>query len=85
VGGAVAGVGGGGGAPSLSRVASMPEDRQTEALEAEQRRREGEEEKLARSSTDEDESAQHARRADKARYLREKLKQRAASEREPRD
>jgi hypothetical protein len=35
----------------------------------------------AKSAVDEDEVEQHERRADKARYLREKLEERAESER----
>ena len=59
----------------------MSEDPKTEELRLEQERREAEEQQRAESATDEDESAQHERRADKARYLREKLEERAESER----
>ena len=41
-----------------------------------------EEREQARDATTEDEAEQHSRRADKAAYLREKLKERADSERE---
>jgi hypothetical protein len=59
------------------------DERETEELREGQRRREAEETSLARSgSHSEEESAQHERRADKARYLHEKLDERAASERE---
>ncbi len=58
------------------------EERETERLKEGQLEREAVEEQLARRAEDEHESAQHARRADKARYLREKLEQRAESERE---
>ena len=57
------------------------ERRQTEELKAVQLEREASERDRARSAPD-DEAAQHARRADKARYLREKLEERARSERE---
>lgn len=60
----------------------MTDDRAAEDLKAAQRRREAEEQDLARSSLDEQEASQHERRADKARYLREKLEERTASERE---
>ena len=60
----------------------MTDDRTPEDLRAAQRRREAEEQDLASSSLDEQEAAQHERRADKARYLREKLEARTASERE---
>ena len=52
----------------------------TEQLREAQRLREQEERDRARSSPDEQETAQHERRADKAQYLREKLDERAASE-----
>jgi hypothetical protein len=55
---------------------------QTEELRKAQLRREAEEEELAQAAEDEEETAQHERRADKARYLREKLEQRAESERQ---
>jgi hypothetical protein len=60
----------------------MSEDRDTEQLRAEQLAREMKERESARSTSAEDEAAQHARRADKARYLRGKLDERAESERE---
>lgn len=57
------------------------EQHKTEELKIVQAEREAAEREAARSSPDEDEVAQHERRADKARYLREKLEQRAESER----
>ncbi|MFL5822532.1 MAG: hypothetical protein ACJ764_03730 [Solirubrobacteraceae bacterium] len=48
-----------------------------------QRDREEAEVEQARSASDDQEAAQHERRADKARYLREKLQERAESERDP--
>jgi hypothetical protein len=53
----------------------------TEELRAVQLQREASEAEQAQSAPDEQETAQHQRRADKARYLREKLEQRAESER----
>ena len=60
----------------------MDDERLTEALQAEQEKRAAREEALSRTSDDESEIAQHDRRAEKARYLREKLEEREASERE---
>ncbi len=60
----------------------MPEEPDTEQLRAEQLKREHEERKAAENAAAEEETAQHARRAEKARYLREKLEERAESERE---
>jgi hypothetical protein len=60
----------------------MTSDREAEALKAAQRRRGAAEEDLARSATDEQEAAQHERRAEKARYLQQKLEERSVSERE---
>ena len=54
----------------------------TEELRQLQSERVQAETEQARSSSDEQEAAQHERRADKARYLREKLEERADSERE---
>lgn len=59
----------------------MSEDPQTAELKIEQLRREADEQQRASEANDEEETAQHARRADKARYLREKLEERAESER----
>jgi hypothetical protein len=54
----------------------------TEELRQVQSRRAAAEEELASAGADEQETAQHERRAEKARYLEEKLEQRAESERE---
>ncbi len=58
------------------------EDRSTEELRDAQLERESAEEQQARHASDEPEAAQHERRAQKARYLRQKLDERAESERE---
>jgi len=50
-----------------------------------QARRAAEEQELADAATDAEEAAQHERRAEKAQYLREKLEQRAESERDAAD
>ena len=54
----------------------------TQELRLAQERRETDEVKMVKESQTPDEAAQHARRADKAAYLREKLEERAESERE---
>ncbi len=59
----------------------MAEEPDTEQLRAEQLKRELEERKAAEAAPVEEETAQHDRRAEKARYLREKLEKRAESER----
>ena len=58
------------------------EDPDTQELREAQARRVREELELARSASDEEEESQHSRRADKAEYLRQKLEERAESERE---
>jgi hypothetical protein len=65
-------------------LSSMPSADETDELRETQRVREEAEETLARRSPDEQEAAQHQRRADKSRYLRRKLDERAASERDTR-
>ena len=60
----------------------MDESEETERLRDTQRQREQAEEELARRASDPTEAAQHSRRAEKSRYLREKLDERAASEQE---
>ena len=60
-------------------------DPKTEQLTTTQRERERAERSRAESAPDEDEAAQHERRADKARYLAEKLEERAESERRHED
>jgi hypothetical protein len=57
-------------------------DPTTEELRLEQLQRETTERERAGDAGTEDESEQHERRATKAEYLREKLEERAASERE---
>ena len=59
----------------------MPEEPITEELKQAQRERERAERRRAESVSDEDEAAQHERRADKAKYLADKLEERAKSER----
>jgi hypothetical protein len=60
----------------------MTEEPETEDLkEAQEEREQAESEQAATAPTD-DEAAQHQRRAEKAAYLREKLEERAESERE---
>jgi beta-lactamase class A len=54
----------------------------TKELRLAQSRREAEERALARAAPDEEETATHQRRADKAHYLQQKLEERAESERE---
>jgi hypothetical protein len=61
----------------------MAEDQhKTEELKIVQADREATEREAAKSAIDEEEVAQHERRADKARYLREKLEEREESERQ---
>lgn len=57
-------------------------DPETAELKIRQRERERTERRLAHTAPEEDEAAQHARRADKASYLQEKLEERERSERE---
>ena len=57
------------------------EQHKTEELKIVQADREAAEREAAKSAVDEDEVAQHERRADKARYLRKKLEEREESER----
>lgn len=63
----------------------MSEEPETRELRDSQREREQAEVEQAVSSDTDDEAAQHQRRAEKAAYLREKLEERARSEREHRD
>jgi hypothetical protein len=60
----------------------VSEDPKTEELRLEQLQREAAEREQADESRDENETAQHERRAEKAHYLREKLEERAEAERE---
>ena len=61
----------------------MTEEPDTEELKLAQLERADAERRRAESVPDEDEAAQHERRAEKASYLAEKLEERARSEREP--
>lgn len=56
------------------------EDPSTQQLQAVQADRVREETRAAGTAQDEEETAQHVRRADKASYLRDKLAEREASE-----
>jgi hypothetical protein len=58
------------------------EQHKTEELKIVQADREAAERTAAQNAVDEEEVAQHERRAEKARYLKEKLADRAESERE---
>ena len=60
----------------------MPDEPSTEQLRAQQLRREREERDQAVTSADDTEARQHARRAEKASYLRAKLEERERSEHE---
>ena len=55
-------------------------DPQTEELRLEQMRREAEERAQARTAEQEDEERQHERRAERAKFLADKLDERAESE-----
>jgi hypothetical protein len=59
----------------------VTDETNTEELKQAQIERAQAERRRAESVPDEDEAAQHDRRADKARYLAEKLEERAESER----
>jgi len=59
----------------------MDEDPTTQELRLEQEKREEEERRRAKEAETEDGTEQHGRRAEKAEYLREKLEERAESER----
>ncbi len=59
----------------------MDEEREAARLRGQQQERERNESELARASEGGEETAQHARRAAKAAYLREKLEERERSER----
>ena len=61
----------------------MSEDPTTQELRLSQLRRERAERELAERTAQDEGSDKHERRADRAAYLREKLEQRAESEREP--
>lgn len=59
----------------------MAEEPTTDELKLTQLKREEAERRHAKSVLDEGEAVQHERRAEKARYLAEKLEERAESER----
>jgi hypothetical protein len=61
---------------------TVPKEPDTEELKLTQLEREQAERRRARTVPDDEEAAQHQRRAEKARYLAEKLNERAKSERE---
>jgi hypothetical protein len=58
----------------------MDDEPDTQGLRKAQLQREMAEAELAHSARDEEEFAQHQRRAEKAEYLRKKLEEREASE-----
>ncbi|HEY1523736.1 MAG TPA: hypothetical protein VGF70_12055 [Solirubrobacteraceae bacterium] len=60
----------------------MSDEPETRELREAQEEREQEESEQAATAATGDEAAQHQRRAEKAAYLREKLQERAQSERE---
>ena len=60
----------------------MPDEPNTQELKLAQIEREQAERRRAEKVPDEEEAVQHERRADKARYLAEKLEERERSERE---
>jgi hypothetical protein len=60
----------------------MEEDPTTQELRIEQLQRERAEREQAAEGVTPDDTEQHERRADRASYLREKLEERAAAERE---
>jgi hypothetical protein len=62
----------------------VEEDPTTQELRLEQTRRAAEEREEAKESPSEDDAEQHARRAEKADYLKRKLEERAESERDSR-
>lgn len=63
----------------------MADEQNTEELRALQLEKEAAEVERAETAPDESEAAQHGRRAERAHYLREKLEERARSEREVAD
>lgn len=66
---------------ALRFMAMTDSDPKTEELKLTQIERERAERTRAQKVPDEEEAAQHERRAEKARYLAEKLEERAESER----
>jgi hypothetical protein len=79
--------GGGRTAPDAGRASpgsvwGVRDDRDAEELRAKQLARERAERRFAATAPGEEESAQHERRAEKARYLREKLEEQLEAKRE---
>lgn len=64
------------------RLVANVDDAETRNLHAEQHQRAASEERLADQSDHRSDESAHRRRADKARYLKEKLEERARSERD---
>jgi hypothetical protein len=60
----------------------MADPSETEDLRSEQERKRAQEEHRARMAESEEDTKTHERRAEKSEYLREKLAEREASERE---
>ena len=58
---------------------------ETEDLRSEQEQKKAEEERRARDAGSEEDTKTHVRRAEKSEYLKEKLEERAESEREARE
>jgi hypothetical protein len=71
--------------PGPARPDPDAPDPETQDLRATQARREAEELRQVAEADTGEEADEHARRADKAGYLKEKLEERAEAEREPRD
>jgi hypothetical protein len=63
-------------------LTSHEEEPDTEELRSEQARKAADERAQARRADTDDEAEEHARRAQKSEYLKEKLEERAESERE---
>jgi hypothetical protein len=63
-------------------LTSHEDEPNTEELRSEQARKSAEETARARQSDTDNEADQHTRRAQKSKYLKEKLEERAESERE---
>ncbi len=68
--------------PGSGIIARMTEEQDTSELKQLQQEREEAESDQAETAATDDEAAQHQRRAEKAAYLRQKLEERAESERE---
>lgn len=68
--------------PGRAIIRGVTEEQDTQELRKIQAQRQEAESEHAASAPTEDEAVQHQRRADKAAYLREKLEERAESERQ---